>query len=68
MINADMTVNEIVEAAPSALRIFTNIGIDTCCGGALPLKEVAVRHALDLDELLRALNVGTQTSCTIPMA
>ena len=54
-ITLDMTVNSIVEASPETLPIFKSFGIDTCCGGALPLGEVAMKHQLDTVEVLKAL-------------
>jgi len=49
------TVNEIVQRYPAALAIFNSLGIDTCCGGALPLATVAEKHHIGLDVLRSAL-------------
>lgn len=54
-ISADMTVNEIVTEHPETLPVFTRLGIDTCCGGGLPLAEVARRHRFDFIALLAEL-------------
>jgi regulator of cell morphogenesis and NO signaling len=40
-ISDEMTVNEIVHTKPEAIAVFARYGIDTCCGGALPIAEVA---------------------------
>lgn len=53
-----MTLNEIVSRHPTALPIFHKHGMDTCCGGAKPLAEVAQRHGLDLEGLMRELREG----------
>lgn len=55
-VSAQMTVNEAVLQCPEALRIFSLVGIDTCCGGALPIGEAARRHAVDADNLIAAIN------------
>jgi iron-sulfur cluster repair protein YtfE (RIC family) len=55
-ITLDMTVNSIVEASPETLPVFKKYGIDTCCGGALPIGEVAKRHQIDSTELVKALD------------
>jgi regulator of cell morphogenesis and NO signaling len=60
-ISEDMTVNEITLAKPEAISVFDRYGIDSCCGGSLPLSEVARRHRLDLAALLQALNENAPT-------
>ncbi len=56
------TINEIVEKQPEALRVFHQFGLDTCCGGTLPLAVAAERHGLDLQEVLEALSTVQQPS------
>ena len=57
-ITAEMTVNEIVAEHPETLPVFTRLGIDTCCGGGLPLAEVARRHRFDFIALLTELELA----------
>jgi regulator of cell morphogenesis and NO signaling len=38
---------------PDAVSVFARHGIDTCCGGGLPVEEAARRHGVDVDDLLR---------------
>ena len=54
-ITAEMTVNEVVHQHPGTLAVFKRLGIDTCCGGALPLAEVARKHRIDFIALLAEL-------------
>ncbi len=54
-ITPETTVNEAAAQFPATLRVFGARGIDSCCGGAKPIAEVAERHGLDLDELLAEL-------------
>ena len=54
-ITPDMTVNEIIEAAPETVAVFKAWNVDACCGGALPLEIVAERHGFDLAKLLEEL-------------
>jgi regulator of cell morphogenesis and NO signaling len=49
-------LNTIVARYPETLPIFQHFGLDTCCGGALPLREAAQHHGLDVEEVLRALD------------
>lgn len=54
-IDGTTTVNEAVQRAPWALQVLSQYGIDTCCGGPLPLAEAAQRHGHRLEALLAAL-------------
>ncbi len=49
------TVNAIITRLPATVGVFTAYGIDACCGGALPLAEVATRHRIDLADLVADL-------------
>ncbi len=51
----DVTLNTLVALHPAALPVLQRFGLDTCCGGALPLRTAAEHHQLDLAELVRAL-------------
>jgi regulator of cell morphogenesis and NO signaling len=54
-ITAEMTVNQVVAEHPETLAVFNRLGIDACCGGALPLAEVAKKHRFDFIALLAEL-------------
>jgi len=54
-ITPDDPLNQIIERYPQALPVLQRYGLDTCCGGALPLHTAAQHHDLDLAELLAAL-------------
>lgn len=54
-IDKDSTVNEIVAQYPDSISVFNQFGIDSCCGGAVPLADAAHRDGADFDELLAAL-------------
>lgn len=49
------TLNELVERLPATHRVLSAHGLDTCCGGALPLEEAARRHGIALPGLLEEL-------------
>ena len=49
------TINAIVALYPAALPALQRFGLDTCCGGALPLATAAAHHGLDVQALLEAL-------------
>ncbi|MBX6364666.1 MAG: DUF542 domain-containing protein [Gemmatimonadetes bacterium] len=48
----DITVNDVIRRWPETVAIFNRFGIDACCGGAVPLREAALRDGADPDELL----------------
>lgn len=43
----DMTVNEAIRRYPPTVAVFHRYGIDSCCGGALPVRTAAARHGAD---------------------
>lgn len=53
--NETQTLNEIVAQYPQTFSVLGDFGLDTCCGGALPLRMAVEHHALDLDRVLAAL-------------
>jgi iron-sulfur cluster repair protein YtfE (RIC family) len=55
-ITPSTTVNETVARFPATLPLFSELGIDTCCGGAKPVEEAALRHGADPEKLLARLN------------
>jgi iron-sulfur cluster repair protein YtfE (RIC family) len=54
-ISPEATLNQLVATDARLLPILTRHGLDTCCGGAHSLREVATLHALDLEALLAEL-------------
>ena len=55
LLDLTWTVNEIVQRFPVTLAVFNSLGVDSCCGGALPLTTVAERHDIGLDVLRTAV-------------
>lgn len=49
------TVNEVIAYCPRAVEVFARWGIDSCCGGGLPIEEAARRHGADPADVLAAL-------------
>lgn len=54
-ISPALTVNNMILLHPRTVTVFETYGIDSCCGGALPIEEVARKHGLDLDALMAEL-------------
>jgi len=51
------TVHDVVGRVSGSRAVFDRFGIDTCCGGELPVALAARRHGVDVDLLLDALEV-----------
>jgi regulator of cell morphogenesis and NO signaling len=49
------TVNEIVAQYPDTIGVFNQFGIDSCCGGGVPLADAAHRDGADVGALPAAL-------------
>ena len=54
------TVHEAMGKIPGAAEVFRRFGLDTCCGGDLPLEEAARHHGVELERLLAALEAGSR--------
>ena len=54
-IDLNDTVNDVIARYPATVGVFNTFGIDSCCGGGLPLITVTSRHGIDPDALLVAL-------------
>lgn len=52
------TVDEIVAFAPITINVFNAFGIDTCCGGAVPLRDATLRAHVPLATFLAALDAA----------
>lgn len=57
-VTAGERVKDVVERYPQTASVFSHHGIDTCCGGALPIAQAAAAHGINLDGLLGALNAA----------
>jgi iron-sulfur cluster repair protein YtfE (RIC family) len=54
-INPKATINSITHEYPDTIVIFSDYGIDSCCGGEKALDEVARRHGLPLNDIVTRL-------------
>jgi regulator of cell morphogenesis and NO signaling len=54
-VDPKLTVAEFYRLYPEALPVFAKYKIDLCCGGRHSLEEVAGKHDIDLEQLVREL-------------
>jgi iron-sulfur cluster repair protein YtfE (RIC family) len=57
-IDPNLPVAEIAKRYPASMKVFAKYWIDLCCGGVHPLKVVAEKHKLNLEEILRELEAA----------
>lgn len=54
-ITPETLVGEVAAIQPASIRVFQRYGIDFCCGGKRPLKEVCEERHVAFDELAGAI-------------
>lgn len=54
-ITGGMSSNDIIRKYPSTIGVFNRYNVDSCCGGAEPIREAARKAGIDLDEFIAAL-------------
>lgn len=63
-ITPDTRVAEIATGNPATIRIFQRFGIDFCCGGKRPLREVCAEKQMTFGELRTALEAADGSGTT----
>lgn len=48
-------IDDVIDQNPAAMRVFSDYGVDTCCGAQRSLREGAEEASVDLDDLMDAL-------------
>ena len=59
-IDESSTVNELAARCPDTIAVFNRFGIDSCCGGGVPIADAARRDGADIDALLGALREAVE--------
>ena len=60
-IDPSLTVNEVMACWPQSIGPLNSLGIDTCCGGANPLRDAATNAGVPLPVLLAAIEHAVVT-------
>jgi regulator of cell morphogenesis and NO signaling len=61
-VTATSTVDDIMRRYPATGSIFSLLGLDTCCGAKLTLRDAAYRAGTDLGVLLSMLEASACAS------
>jgi hypothetical protein len=54
-IDPDATVAEIARAHPATVAVFAANGLDACCGGGATVRNAAMHHGKQLEDVMRQL-------------
>ena len=61
-ITRDMVINDVIRMHPATIKVFNEYKVDSCCGGGAPIETTAKRDGVDVDALVKALNVAVQVA------
>jgi len=61
-ITRDMVINDVIRKHPATIKVFNEYKVDSCCGGGAPIETTAKRDGVDVDALVKALNVAVQVA------
>lgn len=64
--SAQSTVGDLVKDRPARSRIFEQLQIDYCCGGRLTLADACAKRGLDVDAVLRQLELSDTADAAEP--
>ena len=57
----DISVHEAVHRFPATLAVFNELGVDTCCGGRMRIRDAAVNEGLDPHEVLERARAALES-------
>jgi len=61
-ITRDMVINDVIRKHPATIKVFNEYKVDSCCGGGAPIGTTAKRDGVDVETLVKALNVAVQVA------
>ncbi len=59
-ITPEMTVNDVLARFPKTVAVFNEFGIDSCCGGGVPLSVAVERDGVDVGKLIARLQTAIE--------
>lgn len=62
MITRDMVINDVIRKHPETIKVFNEYKVDSCCGGGASIEATAKRDGVDVESLVKALNVAVQVT------
>ena len=59
-ITPDMSLNDVIRKYPTTIGVFNRFNIDSCCGGARSLRDMAAQDKVELDVFMQALKEAAE--------
>jgi regulator of cell morphogenesis and NO signaling len=60
VVDLELTVNEVIARHPATVEVFNRFDIDSCCGGAVPVRAAVERDGADLAQVTAALQAAVE--------
>ena len=60
----DISVHEAVRRYPATLAVFNALGVDTCCGGGMRIRDAAVNQGLDPHAVLERARAALESDAS----
>jgi regulator of cell morphogenesis and NO signaling len=64
-ITRDMVINDVIRKHPETIKVFNEYKVDSCCGGGASIETTAKRDGVDIESLVKALNVAVQGAAEV---
>jgi len=61
-ITRNMIINDVIKKHPETIKVFNDYKVDSCCGGGAPIETTAKRDGIDVETLMKALNVTVEVA------
>ena len=61
-ITRDMVINDVIRKHPATIKVFNEYKVNSCCGGGAPIETTAKRDGVNVETLVKALNVAVQVA------
>jgi regulator of cell morphogenesis and NO signaling len=59
-ITPDMSLNDVIRKYPNTIGVFNRFNIDSCCGGARSIRDMAAEDKVDLGAFMQALKEAAE--------
>jgi len=59
-ITPDMSLNDVIRKYPTTIGVFNRFNIDSCCGGARSLRDMAAQDKVDIGVFIQALKEAAE--------
>ena len=61
-ITGGMVINDVIKNHPETIKVFNEYKVDSCCCGGAPIETTAKRDGVDVESLMKALNVAVEVA------